>query len=191
MNSQATPENDNVLINVEISALTEHSPIDTFICSGDPANDALQRFLYTSAVRAQTLHLAHTTIATLNNNVIGYITYGIDSLDIGADDAKAIGLQADDEVPVLQIFYLAIANGYRNRGIGSLLMDNVFEAVDYLQEKLACRLLVVTAYRAARSYYEKYRFKAASEATQYRTGARNSGIGATACTYMYLDLYDE
>lgn len=100
--------------------------------------------------------------------IVGYVTYGIDSIKHEYNDAVAVGVDnhIGHNVPALRIYQLAVAKGYDQRGIGTELMNLVLQIFAKLQEILPCPQIVVKAYEDAVTFYERFGFVLASQPAQ-------------------------
>ncbi len=112
--------------------------------------------------------IAYIVVAFYENTVVGYVTYGLDTIKHEYEDAVAVGIDSHvgHSVPALRIYQLAVAQDYNGNGIGTTLVTFVFQVLSRIQEILPCPRIVVTAYEDAVSFYERFAFKVASQPAQ-------------------------
>jgi GNAT superfamily N-acetyltransferase len=97
-------------------------------------------------------------VADAEDHVAAYASVAMTGIDrSAAPDIVAKG--APDPVPALLLGRLAVDRHYANRGIGTALAAHVLATAVELNEKAACRTVVVTALNAnARSWWERLGF---------------------------------
>jgi len=97
-------------------------------------------------------------IADVGDLVAAYASVAMTGIDrSSAPEIVANG--ASDPVPALLLGRLAVDRGYANLGIGTALAAHVLVTAVELNEKAACRAVVVTALNAsARAWWERLGF---------------------------------
>jgi GNAT superfamily N-acetyltransferase len=97
-------------------------------------------------------------IADAEDVVVAYASVSLTGIDrSAAPDVLAKG--APDPVPALLLGRLAVDRRYSNLGIGTALAGHVLATAVELNEKAACRAVVVTALNAtARAWWERLGF---------------------------------
>ena len=120
------------------------------------------------ALEVQDQQIACTVVALYDNAVVGYVTYGIDSIKHEYGDAMAIGIDSHIgyNVPALRVYQLAVAKGCDRQGIGTRLMELVLQAFAELRKITPCPQIVIKAYTDAISFYEMFGFELASQPAQ-------------------------
>jgi GNAT superfamily N-acetyltransferase len=174
---------------IELTWLDIDTPVDTFKCTGGVGFDTLVSFLHDDAIGLQTEHLANTIVAMDGQAVVGYMSYGLRSLTLQWEDAERMDMehQPSDQVPGAAIYYLAVADGYRRQGIGSLLVDYLFQLVSDLRDSFPCRIISVEAFQDAEGFYSRNQFYEACPASQWIADNQDDG-DAPPCVLMLADL---
>ena len=94
-------------------------------------------------------------IANSNDVVVGYASVAMTGIDRSAAP-EALAKGAPDPVPALLLGRLAVDRRYANLGIGTALALHALATAVELNEKAACRAVVVTALtRQARGWCER------------------------------------
>lgn len=97
-------------------------------------------------------------IADANNVVVAYASVAMTGIDRSAAP-EAVAKGAPDPVPALLLGRLAVDHRYANLGIGTALAAHVLATVVELNEKAACRAVVVTALTdTTRAWWERLGF---------------------------------
>ncbi len=171
-----------------LDCLSQDTPVDTFKCSGGIGFDRLQSFFFEDSQELQTKHLAATVIATIDDIVVGYITYTLGAFTLEWADIQKMSLesQASEKLPGVMIHYLAVADGHRHQGIGTLLVNYLLSLVYEARQDLPCRILSVEAYDDAIAFYTKFGFEPACAAAQWQTDDPDEET--PRCTLMLADL---
>jgi len=124
--------------------------------SGEPVLDEwLRRYAGQNRRRDTT---ATWVIADAHDIVVAYASVAMTGIDrSAAPDAMAKG--APDPVPALLLGRLAVDHRYAGLGIGSTLAAHVLATAVELNEKAACRAVVVSALtQRARTWWERLGF---------------------------------
>jgi len=97
-------------------------------------------------------------IADINDAVVAYASIAMTGIDRSAAP-ELLAKGAPDPVPALLLGRLAVDRRYANLGIGTALAAHVLATAVELNEKAACRAVVVTALNAlARGWWERLGF---------------------------------
>ena len=97
-------------------------------------------------------------IADVNDIVVAYASVAMTSVDRSAAP-EVVAKDAPDPVPALLLGRLAVDHRYARLGIGTALAGHVLATAVELNEKAACRAVVVTALtRSARAWWERLGF---------------------------------
>jgi GNAT superfamily N-acetyltransferase len=97
-------------------------------------------------------------ITDANDVVVGYASVAMTGIDRSAAP-EALAKGAPDPVPALLLGRLAVDRRYANLGIGTSLAVHVLATAVELNEKAACRAVVVTALtHQARDWWERLGF---------------------------------
>lgn len=97
-------------------------------------------------------------IADANDVVVAYASVAMTGIDRSAAP-EMVAKGAPDPVPALLLGRLAVDHRYRSLGIGTALVTYVLATAVELNQKAACRAVVVTALtQSARSWWERLGF---------------------------------
>ncbi len=124
--------------------------------SGEPAlDDWLRRYAGQNRRRDTA---ATWVIADINNIVVAYASVAMTGIDRSAAP-ELLAKAAPDPVPALLLGRLAVDQRYSSSGIGTTLATHVLATAIELNEKAACRAVVVTALtERARTWWERLGF---------------------------------
>jgi GNAT superfamily N-acetyltransferase len=124
--------------------------------SGEPVLDEWLRGYAGQNRRRDTA--ATWVIADANDIVVAYASVAMTGIDRSAAP-KVVAKGAPDPVPALLLARLAVDHRYSRVGIGSVLAGHVLATAVELNEKAACRAVVVTALtQSARAWWERLGF---------------------------------
>lgn len=124
--------------------------------SGEPALDEWLRRYAGQNRRRDTA--ATWVIATPEDRVVAYASLAMTAIDRAAAP-RALAKQAPDPVPALLLGRLAVDLEYAGRGVGTALVAHVLATAVELNEKAACRAVIVTAINErARQWWERLGF---------------------------------
>jgi GNAT superfamily N-acetyltransferase len=125
----------------------------------DSGEHALDEWLRRYAGQNRRRDTAATwVIADANNVVVGYASVAMTGIDRSAAP-KPLAKRAPDPVPALLLGRLAVDRRNANLGIGTSLAVHVLATAVELNEKAACRAVVVTALtRQAHAWWERLGF---------------------------------
>lgn len=124
--------------------------------SGEPILDEWLRRYAGQSRRRDTA--ATWVITNLNQVVVAYASIAMTAVDRSAGP-RELAKQAPDPVPALLLGRLAVDRRYTNLGLGSALVAHVLATAVELNQKAACRAVVVTALtQTARSWWERLGF---------------------------------
>jgi GNAT superfamily N-acetyltransferase len=124
--------------------------------SGEPV---LDEWLRRSAGQNRRRDTAATwVIADANNVVVAYASIAMTGIDRSAAP-EVLAKSSPDPVPALLLGRLAVDHRYSRLGIGTTLVAHVLATVVELNQKAACRAVVVTAFTdRARTWWERLGF---------------------------------
>lgn len=124
--------------------------------SGEPTlDDWLRRYAGQNRRRDTA---ATWIIADVDDVVVAYASVAMTGIDRTAAPAS-VGKGAPNPVPALLLGRLAVDRRYTNLGVGTALTAHVLATAVELNEKAACRAVVVTALNsAARTWWERLGF---------------------------------
>jgi ribosomal protein S18 acetylase RimI-like enzyme len=98
-------------------------------------------------------------IANADDVIVAYASVAMTGIDRSAAP-EAVAKHAPDPVPALLLGRLAVDRRYANLGIGTTLTAHVLATAVELNEKAACRAVVVTALnQRARRWWERLGFR--------------------------------
>ncbi len=125
--------------------------------SGEPVLDEWLRRYAGQNRRRDTA--ATWVITTAEDVVVAYASVAMTGIDRSAAPPK-LTKAAPDPVPALLLGRLAVDRSYANLGIGTALTAHVLATAIELNQKAACRAVVVTALNAsARNWWERLGFQ--------------------------------
>lgn len=125
--------------------------------SGEPV---LDEWLHRYAGQNRRRDTAATwVIANADDVVVAYASVAMTGVDRSAAP-EVLAKGAPDPVPALLLGRLAVDQRYANLGIGTALAAHVLATAVELNEKAACRAVVVTALNEqARAWWERFGFR--------------------------------
>ena len=124
--------------------------------SGSPDLDEWLRRYSTQNRRRNTA--ATWVIADAEGVVVAYVSLAMTSIDRGAAPSS-VAKHAPDPVPALLIGRLAVDRSHAGLGVGTALVAHVLATAVDLNDRAACRAVVVSALdEAARSWWERLGF---------------------------------
>lgn len=124
--------------------------------SGEPVLDEWLRRYAGQNRRRDTA--ATWVIADADDVVVAYASVAMTGIDRSAAP-QTVAKGAPDPVPALLLGRLAVDHRYANLGIGTALATHALATAVELNEKAACRAVVVTAVNApARTWWERLGF---------------------------------
>jgi ribosomal protein S18 acetylase RimI-like enzyme len=125
----------------------------------DSGEEVLDEWLRRYAGQNRRRDTAATWVGTdANDVVVGYASVAMTGIDRSAAP-EALAKGAPDPVPALLLGRLAVDRRYANLGIGTSLAVHVLATAVELNEKAACRAVVVAALtHQARGWWERLGF---------------------------------
>lgn len=124
--------------------------------SGSPELDEWVRQYSTQNRRRNTA--ATWVIADADSVVAAYVSLAMTSIDRGAAPSS-VAKHSPDPVPALLIGRLAVDRSHAGLGVGTALVAHVLATAVDLNERAACRAVVVSALDdSARSWWERFGF---------------------------------
>lgn len=124
--------------------------------SGEPVLDQWLRRYAGQNRRRDTA--ATWVITDFDDIVVAYASVAMTGIDRSATPAT-LGKGSPDPLPALLLGRLAVDRRYANLGIGTALTAHVLASAVELNEKAACRAVVVAAFNAsARAWWERLGF---------------------------------
>jgi len=125
--------------------------------SGEPVLDEWLRRYAGQNRRRDTA--ATWVITDVDDNVVAYASVAMTGIDRSAAPG-ALARGASDPVPALLLGRLAVDRRYANLRIGTALTAHVLATAAELNEKAACRAVVVTALNSnARAWWQRLGFR--------------------------------
>lgn len=145
-----------------MTELRRPEPIDpkrhdrsTFDSGAPELDDWLRRY---AAQNRRRNTAATWVVANAEDRVLGYATLSMTGID-RSSAPTALAKQAPDPVPALLIGRLAVDRSVAGLGVGTALVAHVLGTAIDLNERAACRAVVVTALGArARSWWVRFGF---------------------------------
>ena len=145
-----------------MTELRRPEPIDpkrhdrsTFDSGAPGLDDWLRRY---AAQNRRRNTAATWVVADAEDKVLGYVSLSMTGID-RSSAPTALAKQAPDPVPALLIGRLAVDRSVAGLGVGTALVAHVLATAVDLNERAACRAVVVTALGAtARSWWLRFGF---------------------------------
>ena len=142
--------------NIYVSLLTEKHKIKPFDCGDEQLNE----FLLQQALPYKKELLATTFIIENNERILGYYSLLNDSFRV--EETFFVSKNQYRKflrelipypkrylraIPAIKIGRLAIDKTYKGKGLGSLIIHNIINDCLELNERQACRLITIDAYK--------------------------------------------
>jgi GNAT superfamily N-acetyltransferase len=125
--------------------------------SGEPSLDDWLRRYAGQNTRGDTA--ATWVVADAGGRVVAYASLAMTAIDRSAAPGP-VAKRAPDPVPALLLGRLAVDRRYAGHGVGTALVAHVLATAVELNEKAACRAVVVTALNAeAIRWWERFGFR--------------------------------
>jgi GNAT superfamily N-acetyltransferase len=158
---------------IEYKLLSLNNDLSNFYCSDQELTD----FLKEDALNNQQRNFSVTHLAYWNKKIVGYFSLITDCISVENIDSED---RQDDIIyrkyPALKIARLATDKEFEHRGIGTLMMDQIFYITFTLSKTVGCRTITVDSKHKSFGFYQKNGFKKAT-------------CRARETIPMYLDFY--
>lgn len=143
------------MASVRIEKLQRNHAIDVFDCG----REALNRFLIRHALQNQQAGASQTYVALSDQEVAGYITLVVGSVEYnGAPERLTKGL-ARHPVPIMLLARLAVAVSWQGKGLGAGLLKDAMMRTLHAADIAGIRAFAVHAKDdEARAFYEHFNF---------------------------------
>jgi len=118
------------------------------------------------------------------NHVIAFFTASCTQVEIPKEESRHLGI-SDLYVPAIEVKFLAVAQGYQARGIGTILLSLIVAKVYELSAMFACRYIFLWSVpdeNAIRLYTDHYFIN---------TGTRNADGSYLMMFQLPNDLEEE
>ncbi len=128
---------------------------------GNEAFLPLKTFLQKQAKAFQQSNVAQTYVALTNNSIAGFITLTCSEIDLqqNYDLSDCTHANNYEYLPAVKIARLAVDSRYRDKGIGSALVDFAIALIrDRVADSVGCRFVVTDAKIEAVEFYDKQGF---------------------------------
>ena len=140
--------------------------VEDFSCHAEQESIPLETFFRKDALDNQHKRITVTYVAvTKDDEPIGFFSIACGS--IRADnlpERQTSHMPVRKRYPALYIGRLAVADNYRNRGVGTWMMEQLFARAIHLSREIGCRYIIVQSKPLAKDFYEKhFRFIRARE----------------------------
>ena len=133
--------------------------VQGFSCGNPLINNYLTTRYY--ALRDHLSGIASTTVVLFENHVIAFFTAVCTQVEIPKEESRHLGI-SDLYVPAIEVKFLAVAQGYQARGIGTILLSLIVAEVYELSAMFACRYIFLWSVpdeNAIRLYTDHYFYK--------------------------------
>lgn len=136
--------------------LTASDRVDAFDCGQLALNQFLQRY----ALVNQKANSAQTYVCCQRDEVVGFYSLAVGSVDPQDAPARATKGQARHAVPVMLLARLAVDRGHQSRGLGQALLKDALLRTAQAADIAGIRSVLVHAKdESARQWYEAWEFE--------------------------------
>ena len=146
---------DSFLENIQFHTLDSRTDISSFSCS----EPLLNEFLHDDALDDIDNLYSVTHIATYHNEVVGFFTLITDNISVDMIDKPNYTSYQHHKLPAVKIARLATDRRYERRGIGRLMLLQIFRLVNFISSLAGCRIITVDAKKDALGFYHKFSFR--------------------------------
>ena len=160
------PNNGGILL------LTENHTIKPFDCEDDDLND----FLFNEAIPYTKEMLATTFIIENDERTLGYYSLLSDSFRVEETNFASKTQYKNflrelvphpkrhlKGFPAIKIGRLAIDKTFKGKGLFALIVNAIIADCIHINQKHACRLITIDAYKKAIPFYERFGFQFLTE----------------------------
>jgi|GEM_PF-3269314 len=112
--------------------------VQGFSCGNSLINDYLKT--HYCALRDHQLGIASTSVVLYENKAVAFFTASCTQVEIPEDESKQLGLH-NLYVPAIEVKFLAVAQDYQRRGIGTILLRLIVSEAYKLSAMFACRYI--------------------------------------------------
>lgn len=145
--------------NYTFELLTKEHDLSYFQCDSKDLND----FLKDDALIQQKNKFNITKLICCDKKIIGYFSLLADTIKINKlseEDSNKLNEKTDfKELPAIKIGRFAIDETYTNKGLGTLILENIMNIIYILStEYIGVRYITVDGYAKAYNFYEKNGF---------------------------------
>jgi ribosomal protein S18 acetylase RimI-like enzyme len=127
----------------------------------DSGNEVLDSWLKRHALSAQAMDSARTFVLVQTDQVVGYVSLAMGSVQRADAPAKLVRGMPAYPVGIVLIARLAIDRGEQSRGLGRRLLADALRMAAIAGEAAAARLIVVDAIdEPAAQFYRRHGFSA-------------------------------
>lgn len=161
-------------MDVYVRKLEDSDPTENFDCGDAALNDYFRRY----AQKNQGLLFGVTYVCICPpSHVIGFYTIANTTIPRnGIPDDLLRGLPKYQDIPAILLGRLAVDQRAQGNRIGELLLSHCFDVCLHMIKICGARYILVEAYPAMVSFYEKFGFR------------QLQGSGKPETTKMFLDL---
>ena len=89
--------------------------------------------------------------------IVGYVVMAASHLD--KKNEKKFNIDLNQDIPVVQITYLAVHKDYERQGIGRMMVYWSIEYTKAVSQQIGCRAVLAHSERDVVGFYEKLGFK--------------------------------
>ena len=135
--------------------LEKDEDIRGFSCS----EPLLNAFLYEDASDDAENKYSVTHLVKYNNEIVGFFTLVNDTINVDLLNDECYSDYPYRKMPAVKIARLATDERYVHRGVGSLMLRQIFIYVDVIASLSGCRVITVDAKKEALGFYRRYAFR--------------------------------
>lgn len=157
---------------IEFVDITMDEKTEGFKCEEPRLNSFLDHDAYYEHIMC----LSKTKLVKVNNKLVGYYTLALKPIETIIEDSDDIQYMG------ISLKYLAVDEKYQNRGVGTLILNNVLPMCQEFASSIGCRCLYIDAVDSKVEWYLKRGFQALNN--------KNNNIYNTT-TPMIIDYQDD
>lgn len=134
---------------IEFVDITLDERTDGFKCDEPRLNSFLEYDAYFEHIMC----LSKTKLVKVNNKLVGYFTLAlmpIKTIIQDGDDIQYMGIT---------LKYLAVDEKYQNKGVGTLMLNNILPSCQEFANLIGCRCLYIDAVNSKIDWYSKRGFQ--------------------------------
>ncbi|HJJ27994.1 MAG TPA: GNAT family N-acetyltransferase [Methanocorpusculum sp.] len=100
-----------------------------------------------------------THLAKYHGEIVGFFTLITDNINVDRIESSEYADYQYRKLPAVKIARLATARKYERKGVGKMMIFQIFRIVNMISHFAGCRIITVDAKEDALGFYQKYAFK--------------------------------
>lgn len=143
------------LSDIKIIPLDTKADLSYFSCSEQKLNE----FLIENALEDHNNLYSVTRLVYYKDILVGFFTLIADNISVKEIEAKDYENYKYKKLPAVKIARLATDKDYERKGIGRLMITEIFSIIYDITYNIGCRILTVDAKSEALGFYQKFAFR--------------------------------